>query len=131
MKNALVKHFDPPPLCLHPCTFYTQPFLVPKAPTCAFGVCASIFFAIFFLKKLMKSLIIVILFVGMFLVVQSVYEHRIKDLENAEKKIEYRYVQRPPSNSGGAADDFGLSNGMSDPFKGVHATAFAPDNLML
>ena len=41
----------------------------------------------------MKSLITFILFVGMFMIVSGVYEHRLKQAEK-EKKVEYRFIPR-------------------------------------
>lgn len=41
----------------------------------------------------MKSLIVFILFVGMFLVISGVYEQRLAQAQQ-EKKIEYRFIPR-------------------------------------
>jgi hypothetical protein len=41
----------------------------------------------------MKSLIVFVLFVGMFLVVSGVYEQRLEQARK-EKKIEYRFIPR-------------------------------------
>ena len=45
----------------------------------------------------MNSIIILLLFVGMFLIVQGVYEIRIRDLENARREIEERLAARADS----------------------------------
>jgi hypothetical protein len=45
----------------------------------------------------MNSIIVILLFVGMFLIVQGVYEIRIKDLESARREIEEKLAKQAES----------------------------------
>lgn len=41
----------------------------------------------------MKNIIILFLFIGIFTIVHSIYEHKFEELKK-EKKVEYRFVPR-------------------------------------